>query len=221
MPSVLLYHFPPSAPSRFALMTMRTLGIDVEIKNLNLLQKEQFNEEFLKINPQHCVPTIDDDGFYLWDSHAIATYLVGKYGQDSGLYSEDLKERAKVDSMLYFEATVLFARLRALCVPFIFGSASSVPEDLKLNVKDAFNTLNTLLNGKTWLVGERLTVADIANAAAVSNAVVVGYNLSQHPNVDPWYKRCQTSIKGFEENLKGADDFVALIKKNYSAPLFP
>lgn len=58
-------------------------------------------------------------------------------------------------------------------VPFIYGTASSVPEDLKRSVADAFEIFDTLLKGKTWLVGERLTVADIANAATVSNAEVV------------------------------------------------
>lgn len=202
-------------------MTARMLDLDVQIKNVNLLQKEQFREDFVKINPQHCVPTIEDGGFYLWDSHAISTYLVGKYGQNTDLYPQDLKERAAVDQKLYFEATVLFARLRAICVPFIFGSATSVPEDLKKSVKDAFEILEAFLKEKTWLVGEKLTLADIANAASVSNAKVIGYNLCQHPNVHAWYERCKTTIKGFEENLLGADEFWTMIQLKHPDPLFP
>ncbi|KAJ1526063.1 hypothetical protein ONE63_009229 [Megalurothrips usitatus] len=221
MSSIVLYHFPPSAPCRFALMTARTLGLDVEIKKVNLLQKEQFKEEFLKINPQHSVPTIQDGDFTIWDSHAISTYLVGKYGEGSSLYPHDLRERALVDQKLYFDATVVFTRIRAVCVPFIYGSATSVPDDLKKSVVDALELLDTFLKGKTWLVGEKLTLADIANAASVSNAEVVGYDLSQHPNVNSWYERCKSSIKGFDENLKGAADFAALIKVNHPGPLFP
>lgn len=39
-----------------------------QITQLNLFEKEQLSHEFIKVNPQHCVPTIDDDGFYLWES---------------------------------------------------------------------------------------------------------------------------------------------------------
>ncbi|KAK3909230.1 Glutathione S-transferase 1, isoform D [Frankliniella fusca] len=221
MASIRLYHFPPSAPCRFALMTARTLGLNVDIKLVNLLKKEQFAEDFLKINPQHSVPTIDDSGFYLWDSHAISTYLVGKYGPKSGLYPADLKVRAAVDQNLYFDAVVLFQRIRAVCVPFIYGTASSVPNDLKQGVVDALDILDKSLLNKTWLVDEKMTVADIANAATVSNAVVVGYDLSKHPNVAAWFNCCKNTIKGFDENLKGADEFRALVQANHPAPLFP
>lgn len=57
-------------------------------------------------------------------------------------------------------------------VPFIYGTATSVSDDLKKSMKDALDILDTFLDGKSWLVGENLTLADIANAATVSNAEV-------------------------------------------------
>lgn len=61
-----------------------------------------------QINPQHTVPTLDDDGYILWDSHAINTYLVEKYGKDDSLYPKDLKKRGRVDQRLHFNSGVLF-----------------------------------------------------------------------------------------------------------------
>lgn len=46
---VILYHFPPSAPSRSALLVAKALGIDIEVKQLNLFNKEQLNPDFLKV----------------------------------------------------------------------------------------------------------------------------------------------------------------------------
>ena len=69
-----------------------------------------------QLNPQHTIPTLDDNGAVIWDSHAICTYLVSKYGKDDSLYPKDLLVRAKVDQRLHFDTGILFARLRNLYV---------------------------------------------------------------------------------------------------------
>lgn len=46
---VILYHFPISAPSRSALLVAKALGIDVEVKHLNLIAKEQLNIDFVRV----------------------------------------------------------------------------------------------------------------------------------------------------------------------------
>lgn len=47
---ITLYHFPPSAPSRSALLVARALGIDIDVQNVNLFNKEQLNPDFVKVN---------------------------------------------------------------------------------------------------------------------------------------------------------------------------
>lgn len=69
------------------------------------------------MNPQHTIPTlVDDDGFTIWDSHAIMIYLVSKYAKDDSLYPTDLKKRALIDQRLHFESGVVFAYLRRIAV---------------------------------------------------------------------------------------------------------
>jgi len=91
-----------SGPCRAVLMTAKYLGIDVNQKVVNLMAGDQLKPEYIKMNPQHCVPTIDDGGFYLWESRAIQTYLVNKYAPDSPIYPKDPQARAIVDRMLFF-----------------------------------------------------------------------------------------------------------------------
>lgn len=84
-----------------------------------MFAKEQLKEDFLAINPQHCIPTIDDDGFKLWESRAIAQYLVDAYGKGSTLYPTDNKAKALVQQRLYFDMGVLYVRIRAICVRIV------------------------------------------------------------------------------------------------------
>lgn len=101
MSRIVLYHSPYSPFSRSVLLCCRFLKLDVEVKILDLMLDEQSSPEFLKINPQHCVPTIDDDGFYLWESRAILNYLIDSRAPQ--LIPTSREKRAIVNQRLYLE----------------------------------------------------------------------------------------------------------------------
>lgn len=46
---LILYHFPPSGPSRGALLTAKAIGVDVDVQIVNLFKKEQLKEDFVKV----------------------------------------------------------------------------------------------------------------------------------------------------------------------------
>lgn len=72
---------------------------------------------FLKVNPQHSVPVLNDDGFILTESRAIIIYLIGKYFPEGhSLYPTDAKERARINQHLQFDCGILSPRLRAITV---------------------------------------------------------------------------------------------------------
>lgn len=48
--TITIYHFPPSAPSRAALLTARVLSLNVNVKEINLFKKEQLKQEFVKVS---------------------------------------------------------------------------------------------------------------------------------------------------------------------------
>lgn len=74
-----LYFTDLSPPVRATLLTIKALGLDVNFKEINLLAGEHLQPEFLKKNPLHTVPTLEDDGFVVVDSHAINAYLVSTH----------------------------------------------------------------------------------------------------------------------------------------------
>lgn len=112
--SPIYYHNALSPPSRAGLLTIRNLGLDVEVKLVDTYKGEQHKPEYLKINPLHQVPAYADGDFILTESRAIACYLASS--AKSKLYPTDLKKRALVDARLYFDATNSFPVLKDFVV---------------------------------------------------------------------------------------------------------
>lgn len=62
-----LYYLPPSPPCRAVLLLARMIGVELEYKMLNVMEGEQLKPEFVELNPQHTIPTLDDHGLVLWE----------------------------------------------------------------------------------------------------------------------------------------------------------
>ncbi|CAD7084917.1 unnamed protein product [Hermetia illucens] len=86
-----LYYSPLSAPCRSILMTAKALGLELNLKPTHLSAGDHLTPEYLKMNPQHTIPTLNDHGFILWESRPILVYLVEKYGKGSSLYPADVQ----------------------------------------------------------------------------------------------------------------------------------
>ena len=109
----ILYTTKLSPPGRAVQLVAKIIGLDIDVRFIDLGNGENMTEEFLKMNPQHTVPVLDDNGDILWDSHAIIIYLVEKYAKDDSLYpKEDILKKAKINALLHFDSGVLFSRLR-------------------------------------------------------------------------------------------------------------
>ena len=89
-------------------LTARMDGVEPNLKELNLMAGEQMNPDSIKINPQHNIPTVDDNGFYLNESRFICGYLVQEYAKDDTLYCKETKKRDLVDQRLYFDMGVFY-----------------------------------------------------------------------------------------------------------------
>lgn len=106
MSKLTLYFTPGSPPARAVLLFIRYLGIDVEVKTLNLLKKEQYAPEYLKLNPTHQVPLLVDGDFVLAESRAILQYLANTFKPGTDVYPSAPKARAIVDHRLNYDFTL-------------------------------------------------------------------------------------------------------------------
>jgi len=206
------YTMPVSAPARAALLTASHLGLELNIKELDLFAGEQMKPEFVAINPQHCVPTLVDGDLTLWESRAISGYFVNQYGKDDSLYPKCPKKRALVDKMLYFDMGTLYDRFAKYAYPVMFSGAEVDPAKLE-KLQEALGYLNGFLEGQEYATGDVITIADHALAASVSTFKAGGIDLAPHANVTAWLERCEKNIPGYAEaNQAGADAFGAMAK---------
>ncbi|KAH8236709.1 hypothetical protein KR026_008907, partial [Drosophila bipectinata] len=210
-----LYNMPGSPSTRAIMMTARALGVEYNSKFLNTFSGEQLNPEFVKINPQHTIPTLVDHGFVIWESRAIVTYLVEQYGEpDSPLYPNDPQKRAVINQRLYFDMGTLYDGFAKYYFPLLrTGKPGSLEALEKFNT--AFDLLNTFLEGQDYVAGTQLTVADIVILATVSTTELVpNFDFGQYPNVERWYNNAQKVTPGWNENLERIRDAKKFLEAN-------
>uniref|UniRef100_A0A182T9B9 glutathione transferase n=1 Tax=Anopheles maculatus TaxID=74869 RepID=A0A182T9B9_9DIPT len=158
------------------------------------------------INPQHCIPTLVDNGFALWESRAICTYLAEKYGKADKLYPKDPQKRAVVNQRLYFDMGTLYQRFADYYYPQIFAKQPANAEN-EQKMKDAVSFLNTFLDGQKYVAGDSLTIADLTILATVSTYDVAGFDLSKYPHVAAWYENIRKEAPGAAINQAGIEEF--------------
>ncbi|HEY9844673.1 MAG TPA: glutathione S-transferase family protein [Candidatus Caenarcaniphilales bacterium] len=161
-----LYEFAPTRSIRVRWM-LQELGIDCEAITVNLAAGEHRRPEFLKINPAGKVPVLVDGDFVLTESVAIVLYLAEKY-LHKGLVPNDLKQKAQVNRWLLFAATELEQPLwRIARHTFIYPEHLRLPAEVSLarqDFTDMAAVMEEYMQGRKFIVGDTLTVADIVGA---------------------------------------------------------
>lgn len=174
--------------------------------------------EFLKINPQHTIPTINDNGLIVWESRPIMTYLIDMYAKEpevQALYPKDVKKRVIVDQRLYFDACSLYKNLFEYFAPILRGVTTSTDDMQKFKFEENVSTLNKLLEDQHWVAGDDMSVADISIMVTINTAEAVGIDISKHNNVIEWLHRSRKEMAkyGYDEVEKmGANMFSQYFK---------
>lgn len=153
--------------------------------------------EFLAASPLGKIPAIDDDGFTLADSSAIAFYLQAKHPQPC-LLPADPQARGKTVFWDEFADTVLGTSGLKILFNRLVG-----PKLLKVGGDEAIalqgeaelprwlDWLETQVPAQGWLLGDAFTLADIAVASTMRTLAYVGHGVdaAQRPQIAAWYGR--------------------------------
>ncbi|KAJ3663884.1 hypothetical protein Zmor_008104 [Zophobas morio] len=202
-----------SPPVRSVLLTAEALGLKLEKKVVDLSKKEHLTDTFLKLNPQHTVPTLDDNGTVVWDSHAINEYLVDKYGKDDSLYPKDLAKRAVVNQRLHFDSGVIFSWLRYIARSYKYKGRKELTEDQIEHLEESYSLLESFLKGHQWVAGDSVTIADFSLVTNITSLTLLyPVNPKKYPNIINWIKRAE-GLPYYKVHLEGLQSFKKMFQE--------
>ncbi len=166
------------------------LGLKYEHKDWLPRSPETKTADYLALNANARVPTIDDDGFILSESMAINMYLAKKH--KSPLYPAYPRHEALCWQWSLWETD----RLDRQIVDYVRNTVASKPGERNAAVAEAawkqvvpaFDVLEQALGQSTWLAGPAFSIADLNVASALYRALSI--DVSRWPKLDAWLKAC-------------------------------
>lgn len=194
--SVTFYYAPQSSATRVH-WALEELGIPYEKVRVDLRAGEQKRPEFLAINPNGKVPALVVDGTPMFESLAIILHLAERWGIDKGLWPRvGTPEHAEALTWSVWGTVTAGGSLWR----YFYNTSSWLPteshnavqaEMAKKEFTEALRILDARLQGREYLVGDRFSLVDVANASMLNWATAMNaFDRSAYPNVAAWYDRC-------------------------------
>ncbi|HKR45652.1 MAG TPA: glutathione S-transferase [Paraburkholderia sp.] len=185
-----LYRSVISGHSHRAELFLSLLDLPYTPIDIDLLAGQQKQPEFLRLNPFGQVPVIDDNGVIVADSNAILVYLATKYGEEHWLPRDPIGA-ARVQSWLSVAAGEIAFGPAAARLGRCFGMPIDI-ETAAQRAKNLFNVMEILLEEHPLLVGENVTIADIACYSYIARAPEGGISLDHYPRISAWLAHIET-----------------------------
>ena len=149
---------------------------------------------YLALNPNGLMPTIDDDGFILWESNVIVRYLSARHSMGR-LYPADPAERADCERWMDWQQTLLVRQMGPAFAALLRQPREEMPEaQLKAVLQkagDLWRMLDGRLATRPFVGGAALTIADIALGNAVHRWFKFPIDRPELPRLRAWYDRCR------------------------------
>ncbi len=189
------YYHPLSGNCRRALATIRFNGRDdIELVQVDFAKGEHKAPEFLAINPNGKIPALTDGDLHLWESNAIMQYV----SSDSSLWPPS-KVRYDIVRWQFWTTAHFGAATGKIVFERVFkpnfgmGAADEAKVEAALADFDRFaKVLDGHLEGRDYLVGEAVTLADFSVAEALTYAAPAGIDLTPYPNLARWNANLDT-----------------------------
>ncbi len=149
--------------------------------------------EYGMLNPNRLVPTIDDGGFVLWESNAIVRHLSQRYGRGT-LSPADELTFAKADSWMDWSLSSLYGDIISTCFLQLVRTPArerdqAAVESAAIRAGEKLEILNRQLAGRSFIVGEQPTIADVAVGTLMYRYFNLQLRRPALGHVEAWYER--------------------------------
>jgi len=160
-----------------------------------------YTDAYLEMNPNRLVPTVEDDGFVLWESNAILRYLASKYASE--LWPSHLEERASADRWMDWQFGYADAQRPAFLNMVRYAPADRDQAAVAASARrcgEMMAILDAALARKPWLTGDDFGIGDIPMGVYVHSWYTLDIERPDCPHVADWYARLQAR-PGYAANV--------------------
>ncbi|KAI9702270.1 MAG: glutathione S- transferase, nitrogen catabolite repression regulator [Bogoriella megaspora] len=196
MKPIILWMTPPGPNPWKVVTVLEELQVPYEINSIRF--EDIKKQPFINFNPNGRAPAMVDPNteLTLWESGAIIQYLIEQYDSQRKLTLEPMQDRALLNQWLMFQMSGQGPYFgQAGWFNFLHPEKlTSAQERYNNEVRRILGVLEKSLEGKSWLVGNKCTFADLAflpwNARVDHALGVPGTEpLKEFPNVNDWHQR--------------------------------
>lgn len=185
-------------------LTAAVLGLDIEEKVMDFSKGEHKSPEYLALNPNGAIPTLVDGDLVLTESRAIMQYLASKK-PESGLLPRDEAQRADVTRWMFWDAIHFSAHVGTIAFEKVFKSMLGIGDPNTAKIDEALGNfrrfgavLDKQLAGRTYVLGDTLTLADLTLGSSLMYAKQAELPLAEFPNIEAWFGRV-TALDGWKK----------------------
>ncbi|EGN98750.1 hypothetical protein SERLA73DRAFT_136685 [Serpula lacrymans var. lacrymans S7.3] len=174
-------------------------NVPYEIIPVDMKNGAHKEPSFLKNHPFGQIPYIDDDGFILYESRAIAHYITKQYASQGtqGLIPTDVKEEAIYEQAIATELSHFDSQVTGLAMERVYKKYRNLESD-EAKVAEVLATFNTkldayevILGKQRYVAGDNLTLADLNHVPNGHMLKRMGFDIldsETRPNVARWWK---------------------------------
>tara|TARA_Y100000588_G_scaffold358629_1_gene416965 strand:- start:1290 stop:1958 length:669 start_codon:yes stop_codon:yes gene_type:complete len=174
------------------ILASATMGTDGHVSGGSRAFGVVETPEYRAMNPNGTIPTIDDDGFILWESNTISRYLAQTYAPQA-LFGSDIRTLGRASQWMDWTNTQLEPALHILVMELVRlpekARDPTTLEATRLGILPALQRLNDHLGNRPYVAGDDFTIGDIAPATAVRRWHVFGLEAPPMPHLEDWQTR--------------------------------
>jgi glutathione S-transferase len=200
MTELRLYDYAASANCFKVRLALAALALPYERVPVDIFAGETLTEEFHARNPARTTPVLEIGAeTYLAESNAILFYLA----DGTPLLPKDRLERAQVLRWLIIEQTDVIPTMGGLRFRLATGRLRAEDAEAKRRhhaAEQVLDLIDSALREREFLVGDRYTIADLANYAYIHVAPEAGLDLRRYPAIQAWLSRIERQ-PGFVDDL--------------------